>query len=177
MKKNKKLSILAPLFTVLLLLILGAGYYLWRHHSLSCQSPIQISSWKEALGRTTSDKSNLQLTKVLSSPSSSLYVGALHPGEKSTSVWHSGGEEVFQVLAGTAILHSGQMGKEKRLSWYENLKVKEGDAFLLPPGTVLQIEAGGQEAFIFSLFAPDGHFKDDRYFVDDYQPGAPSSCQ
>jgi hypothetical protein len=175
MKKKKNLPTLLTLLILILALAGLSGFYLWKHKFFGCQSPIQISSWKAALGRTNPDKSRLNLSKVISSENSSLFVGALHEGTSSAAIWHSKGEEIFQVLAGTAIIHSGKVENEK-ISWFDDIKVNEGDAFLISSKVVIQIEAGKEHPLIFSLFSPDSHLRDDRYFTEDYD-AQKSACK
>lgn len=171
MNKKKNFIPLTLTSILLLLVALGVGYYFWQNKFSNCRSPIEVSNWKEALSHTVPDKSRLSLSNLFTSRTGALYVGVLDPSAKSQAVWHSEGDQFYQVLAGNATLYSGKLDANKKVTWYSPLQVKEGDAFFIPFGIILQIEAGPDHPLVFSLYAPEGHFKEDRTFVEDYTPG------
>jgi mannose-6-phosphate isomerase-like protein (cupin superfamily) len=86
----------------------------------------------------------------------SLAEARLAPGLSTTPHWHPQTEEIYYIIAGTALMRIAA----------ETRQVGPGDAIAIPPGTEHQITNTGQEELRFLCCCAPGYQHDDTVLVE-----------
>ncbi len=95
-----------------------------------------------------------------------LGVGVAKIEKKVGAHFHRESDEVYLILEGEGIIHSGKPREDKIVDWAKPEKVKRGDLFLTPKGTVHSLENMGEKELIIAFFSSPPVKAEDRIMVE-----------
>jgi len=80
--------------------------------------------------------------------------------------FHEDAEEIYLILEGEGVMHTGKPVGNGKTAWETPAKVKEGDIFLVPKKTVHCLKNSGKKTLIIAFFSSPPFLGKDRIIMD-----------
>jgi mannose-6-phosphate isomerase-like protein (cupin superfamily) len=126
-----------------------------------------IVNIREALlGAQLDSKVGIAIVCLAGNDDFALYAAELAPGKSVTAHYHSKGVEIYHVLEGAGIMHTGIAEDINRVRWNKPLKVKAGDCFNVEEREVHQLQNTGDKRLLVVFGCPNAHLNQDRFIVE-----------
>ncbi len=108
---------------------------------------------------------SIRIVKVSGDDYTGLYVAELEPGHSVTAHYHLYGDEIYQIICGEGIIHTGLLSGDDMVAWNQSADLKSGDCFTIQKCQVHQLENTGSDPMIACFVCPAAHIGDDRFIV------------
>ena len=108
---------------------------------------------------------SIRIVKVTGDDHSGLYVAELEPGHSVTAHYHMNSDEIYQIIHGEGIIHTGLPLGDDMVTWNQSADLKSGDCFTIQKGQAHQLENTGSEPMIACFICPAAHIGHDRFIV------------
>jgi mannose-6-phosphate isomerase-like protein (cupin superfamily) len=107
----------------------------------------------------------IRIVKVTGDDPVGLYVAELGPHSRVSAHYHRDGSEIYQIIHGEGILHTGIPSSGEGVSWNRPVDVRSGDCFTVQEGEVHQLENTGLLPLVATIVCPAAHLGQDRFIV------------
>jgi mannose-6-phosphate isomerase-like protein (cupin superfamily) len=112
----------------------------------------------------------IRIVRVTGDDHTGLYVADLGPHRSVAPHYHKKGSEIYQIVRGEGIIHTGLPSGNDTVTWNRSQALKSGDCFTVPEGQVHQLENTGREPMIACFVCPAAHIGHDRFIVGGFVP-------
>jgi mannose-6-phosphate isomerase-like protein (cupin superfamily) len=127
----------------------------------------EIVNMAEALRRAQLDsKVGIAIARLAGNDDFALYAAELAPGKAVTAHYHNKGLEIYQIVEGKGIMHTGLAIDRNQVQWNKALAVKAGDCFNVPEREVHQLQNTGDKRLLVVFGCPNSHLNQDRFIVE-----------
>lgn len=131
----------------------------------SCGVTPQV--WRAALGNVEPDPiAGIRHSSITGNEAWRLHVAEIP--EKVTCHYHTCGDEIYEVVEGSGILHYGPVQKTAEnvtVSWQKPLEVSAGATFSIPEWFAHQLVRTGSGPLTIIFACPDTHLGSDRFII------------
>jgi mannose-6-phosphate isomerase-like protein (cupin superfamily) len=107
----------------------------------------------------------IRIVKVTGDENYGLYVAELLPHCSVTAHYHKTSSEIYQIIHGEGIIHTGLPSGNDSVNWNRPVNLKSGDCFTVPEGQVHQLENTGREPMVACFVCPAAHIGRDRFIA------------
>ena len=128
--------------------------------------PPVVTNFIEHVKTATTDPAvGIRIVKVTGDEQTGLYVAELGAHCSVTAHYHKNGSEIYQIVSGRGIIHTGLVSGNDSVTWNRSIELKSGDCFTLNEGQVHQLENTGSEPMIACFVCPAAHIGLDRFIT------------
>ncbi|HUW63621.1 MAG TPA: cupin domain-containing protein [Spirochaetia bacterium] len=107
----------------------------------------------------------IDIAKIAGDEQLGLYCATLGPHKKVGAHFHKEGVEIYLIVEGSGIIHTGISAINGQVSWNPSVPVQKGDVFSITPGQVHQLENTGDDNLLLVFGCPASHLGNDRTMV------------
>jgi len=130
-----------------------------------------VTNFTESLKTAQMDPAvGIRIVKVTGNDQTGLYVAELGASRSVTAHYHKNGSEIYQIIYGEGIIHTGLPSGNDTVTWNQSADLKSGDCFMVEEGQVHQLENTGSEPMIACFVCPAAHIGHDRFIVSGVVP-------
>jgi mannose-6-phosphate isomerase-like protein (cupin superfamily) len=98
----------------------------------------------------------------------SLFGAEIAPCRKVGAHYHKSGIEIYHIVEGNGIMHTGLPDNNNNVNWHNSMRVKKGDCFTVDEGEVHQLANENDGKLIAIICCPKSHLSTDRIVVKGY---------
>ena len=98
----------------------------------------------------------------------SLFGAEIAPRRKVGAHYHKSGIEIYQIVEGNGMMHTGLPDNNNNVNWHNAMRVKKGDCFTVNEGEVHQLANENDSKLIAIICCPKSHLSTDRIVVKGY---------
>lgn len=127
----------------------------------------KIVNMAEAIQRAQLDsKVGIAIVRLAGNDDFALYAAELAPGKAVTAHYHNRGVEIYQIVEGEGIMHTGLVNTDNHVSWNKPLAAKAGDCFNVEELEVHQLQNTEDKRLFVVFCCPNAHLNQDRFIVE-----------
>lgn len=119
---------------------------------------------EQAKNAKLDEKVGIGIANIISAENISANVGKID--KQVQAHFHEGAEEIYLILEGEGVMHTGKPVGNGKTAWETPEKVKEGDIFLVPKKTVHCLKNSGKKNLIIAFFSSPPFLGKDRTIVE-----------
>ncbi|MFA4825850.1 MAG: cupin domain-containing protein [Methanoregula sp.] len=129
-------------------------------------TPPTVTNFIEHLKTAVMDPAvGIRIVKVTGDDQMGLYVAELGAHRSVTAHYHRNGSEIYQIVHGEGIIHTGFPSLNDTVIWNRSVDLKSGDCFTVQEGQVHRLENTRSEPMIACFVCPAAHIGHDRFIV------------
>lgn len=110
----------------------------------------------------------IRIVHLTGSDEFSLYGAEIAPSRKVGAHYHKSGIEMYKIVEGNGIMHTGFPDVDNNVNWHNAMRVKKGDCFTVNEGEVHQLVNENDSRLIAIVCCPKSHLSSDRIVVKGY---------
>jgi mannose-6-phosphate isomerase-like protein (cupin superfamily) len=114
------------------------------------------------------DVVGIRVAHLTGSDEFSLFGAEIAPRRKVGAHYHKSGIEIYQIVEGNGIMHTGMPDDNNNVNWHNSMRVKKGDCFTVNEGQVHQLVNENDSKLIVIFGCPKSHLSTDRIVVKGY---------
>ena len=114
------------------------------------------------------DVVGIRVAHLTGSDEFSLFGAEIAPRRKVGAHYHKSGIEIYQIVEGNGMMHTGLPDNNNNVNWHNSMRVKKGDCFTVNEGEVHQLANENDSKLIAIICCPKSHLSTDRIVVKGY---------
>lgn len=114
------------------------------------------------------DVVGIRIAHLTGSDEFSLFGAEIAPRRKVGAHYHKSGIEIYHIVEGNGMMHTGMQDDNNNVNWHNSMRVKRGDCFTVNEGEVHQLANENDSKLIAIICCPKSHLSTDRIVVKGY---------
>ncbi len=110
----------------------------------------------------------IRIAYLTGSDEFSLFGAEIAPRRKVGAHYHKSGIEMYKIVEGNGMMHTGMPDDNNNVNWHNSMRVKRGDFFTVNEGEVHQLVNENDIKLIAIICCPKSHLSTDRIVVKGY---------
>jgi len=132
------------------------------------QRTIVTNLYEKIKNATLDDVVGIRVALLTGSDEFSLFGAEIAPRKKVGAHYHQSGIEIYQIVEGNGMMHTGMPNDNNHVNWHNSVSVKKGDCFTVNEGEVHQLVNEIDSELIVIIGCPKAHLSTDRIVVKGY---------